>query len=330
MLCETYVCAECFADYALQEFVRANAVAAACDYCGRICEDGANAAPLRGVVALIEEGLEFDWAKFDDRTVLDLDEPLPLLNSYHLLKDSSLGIESQALFDDVSGLLAQFQWCSRDVYGSTRDGSDYFDWQTFSDVVIDKRSQLGHTGSGMTQTGNEPSRPEHEILERISRTVVALDLVQTVSQGTFCSLISDTQQEALSPEWPTAFSRRQLPICYEVRGATGESEPLPQSRLQTSTEFEILLPFKILDLTKLPDIPSRHDLKLSSHRWNIVFLNDFRHDLASMETGSLHDDDYYIPLLVVGDYFRYSWSVPVAGIRWSSSRAPIGVYYAFF
>jgi HEPN/RES N-terminal domain 1 len=330
MDCETYVCAECFVDYAVQAFVRANAVAAACDYCGRICENGSNAAPLSGVVALIEEGLEFDWAKCVDSTILDFDEPLPLLQSYHLLKGSSLGIESQTLFDDICGLMAQFQWCSRDVYGSTRDGSDYFDWQTFSELVIDKRSRTGHAGSDMTQAGNGPSGREREILERVSRTVIALDLVQTVSQGTFSSLISDGQQEPRSPGCQDGFSRTQLPICYEVRGDKGELESALHSRFQTSSEFEILSPFMVLDLNKLPDIPSPYDLKLSSHRWNIVFLNDFRHDLESMEKGSLHNHEYYLPLLVVTWYFRFSAPKPIAGLRWQSTRSPKSLCYVIF
>jgi len=52
----TYVCDNCINDYAIQGFIRDNAVASFCDYCDRTSAEGNIAADLSTLVDFIEHG----------------------------------------------------------------------------------------------------------------------------------------------------------------------------------------------------------------------------------------------------------------------------------
>src|SRR5713226_177366 len=103
MAAEKYVCANCFADYAVQAFIQTEAVSRECDYCEEQ-SDNDIAAPLRDVIRFIRDGIETEWATPEDESLLwDSEEGrymLPVKDSYDLLVESSLSIESDQLLED--------------------------------------------------------------------------------------------------------------------------------------------------------------------------------------------------------------------------------------
>lgn len=57
-----HVCAACFGDYAIKEFIEAEACAPACSYCGLSRSDATSiAADMDDVVEFILEGLQTEW-----------------------------------------------------------------------------------------------------------------------------------------------------------------------------------------------------------------------------------------------------------------------------
>ena len=59
-MADKYVCAECFSDYAIKEFIEQNAVDEKCSYCSNQ-SDKPIAAPLEELIEFIREGIETEW-----------------------------------------------------------------------------------------------------------------------------------------------------------------------------------------------------------------------------------------------------------------------------
>src|SRR5882762_10633908 len=70
-----YVCAECFEEEFLREFVQNHAEVSKCDYCGSAAEEltadenALIAAPLDSVIEIIAEGLRSEWNDANDENI---------------------------------------------------------------------------------------------------------------------------------------------------------------------------------------------------------------------------------------------------------------------
>ena len=63
-MCDKSVCEACLGDYAIKDFIRQNAEAKHCDYCGGSAEDSdVSAVPIDTVMAVIVQGIEQEWAE---------------------------------------------------------------------------------------------------------------------------------------------------------------------------------------------------------------------------------------------------------------------------
>lgn len=102
---DKYVCENCFDDYAVEEFIRREAVELKCDYCETESEADAIAAPLSDVARFIREGIETEWSDPDDEAVpWDSEEGryiVNVLDTYDLLESLSL-VSSDELLVDLS------------------------------------------------------------------------------------------------------------------------------------------------------------------------------------------------------------------------------------
>ena len=59
---DKHVCADCFSDYAIKDFIGNNLVADECDYCGRQDEEPV-AAHIDDVFELMDQGLRTEWGR---------------------------------------------------------------------------------------------------------------------------------------------------------------------------------------------------------------------------------------------------------------------------
>ncbi len=347
MVNETFVCPDCFHDYAIRAFIRHQALSAQCDYCGTISASGDLAAPLSSVVRLIREGFESDWAKLDDGSTeaLKWERRELLINSYQLMIESTLGIENEELFETVYAGLWRFQWCARESYGRAKDGSPYYDWQTFSRYVMLAHDVLKATPEEREEANRTEKHPL-DILDSVGSTVTSVGLVKTIPSGTLivCAIAHKGRKAPTNidhlgpPSRGTAPGSRLggagVPVFY---AATDEATALAQvaaSPFHTTAVFETLLPVTILDLSLLPDIPSAFDADNGDLRRNLIFLTDFCSYLRS-EDGREEQGSENLPTQIVGEYFRTIFrdreGDSISGLLWPSSRkASSGKAYGLF
>jgi RES domain len=89
----------------------------------------------------------------------------------------------------------------------------------------------------------------------------------------------------------------------------------------------------VLDLTKVPDVPSIFDLDRSSKRDAIIFLQEFAKEMSKPidQDDRLHVE--YVPTQVVTEYIRVSptlQAMGVEGVRFDSSRRKSGISLVLF
>ena len=95
--------------------------------------------------------------------------------------------------------------------------------------------------------------------------------------------------------------------------------------------FELARSATVLDLTRIPEVPSFFDLAGAPQRDAIIFLREFANDVSKpidrdAKVGRFHVE--YVPTQVVTEYLRVSPSLRklnVEGLRFTSSRTQSGV-----
>ncbi len=102
----------------------------------------------------------------------------------------------------------------------------------------------------------------------------------------------------------------------------------------TGAVFQPAKPLLLLDLTKLPEMPSQFDEENRHLRAPLAFLRSFAHDLTKPVARDGYEHVDYVPTQVVTEYVRYQLKAEedksVDGIMYTSSRNPGGVSLVLF
>ena len=105
-------------------------------------------------------------------------------------------------------------------------------------------------------------------------------------------------------------------------------DPTKRSQIITVGIFETARHFKVVDLTRLPDLPSLFDTNNRHKRAALRFLEGFVRDLSApiIKDGQEHIE--YVPSQIVTEYFRKVFRTvrgePVHGLIYQSSRKDMG------
>ena len=85
-------------------------------------------------------------------------------------------------------------------------------------------------------------------------------------------------------------------------------------------QFRTIRDLMVIDLSSLPDVPSRFDEERRDHYYDILFLRSFAEDLARPVTldGREHID--YVPTQIVTEYLRQQAPFQVDGLQFASAQ----------
>lgn len=328
-IAESYVCSTCFDDYAIQEFIEQAAESLKCDYCGSESEgEEPIAAPLDAVVELIVEGIKTEWGQPGDEGVGWCSGEggwlgAKVVDTWDLLSEElSIGFCSDDLFKDVRDAFTDDEWCEKDPYGDPLGDQWLFDWQHFSKQVKHHTRyvffKLPKRAEG--KEWYQPSDNPYDILYEIGDIVNRLGLIVTIPAGTDLVRVRvskdgvgyTTVAELGPPPIEKAVSANRMspagiPMFY---GAFDEATALAEITKKTDAyatigKFELLREVKVLDLTKLPSVPSIFDRERRDDRQAIFFMFDFLEDFSKPidKNGSEHIE--YVPTQIVTEYFRH-------------------------
>jgi hypothetical protein len=352
---DKYVCASCFSDYAIAGFIEENCVNDVCSYCGKTGEENI-AADINEVMELIVEGLRQEWGDPNDEGMSYesaeggwLGE---VLDSWELLFDRiSLGVEDDNLMSDIHESIADKQWCQKNLYGLLPDAELIFDWDQFS-RSLKHLSRYVFFRMGENDEGGLQGRTPYLILEDLGKFAIDLNLVQELSKGTKiirarihdCSIKFNTIQEMGPPSPQNAiYSNRMSAAGIPMFYGSADQETVIAETYQPNkgkspcvslATFTVKQPLKVLDLTKIPDIPSLFDRDRREIRPACIFIQSFLQDITKPIEKDGREHIEYVPTQVVTEYFRHifkdSDEEKVMGIMYPSAVHDGGISYALF
>jgi len=347
---ETYVCGDCIDDYAVKEFIKQQAEELSCDYCQQRAEDNAIAAAIADVGDFMREGIEKEWSHPEDEAVAWDSEDgryvVSTADSYDLV-DRYLALESEQLRNDLADQLGDNDWCQKNPYRLTREESWIFDWERFSQQLKHETRYVFFRVENERDEYSEGVQNPHEIMDEIANIISEIDLIRTIPTGTIITRARSHYEnehystvEDLGPP-PTELaihanrmSPSGIPMFYGSDTETTALSEVEQTGFATVAQFVTQRPFKVLDLTRMPDVPSIFDPQPSYERAPLTFLHNFLDDLTKRVVKDGREHIEYIPTQVITEYFRHVFldheQERLKGIIYPSARSESGVSYVLF
>jgi hypothetical protein len=316
-----FVCADCVDDDALKSFVRENAVADRCDYCGRRANEPI-ACPTDDFMQALQEGFDVDWDDALEFMPFDGgDWALPDANRdiWDILDEYQLDLQED-LRRDVVDRFADISFAPRYFFGVAPDERLRYGWNAFVEHVSHRARYLFLTVGGDAEPGEIPVS---EMLRELGAAVHEADLVRPLPEGEVLYRARGHRKDAYPstaaelgapPAEQARISSRMspngIPMFYAAREretALRETSGGGRSMVWylTMATFEAGPDFQVLDLVDLPPVPSVFDAEqrhlISPLRFLHVFVDEVSKRIARDEYEHLE----YVPTQIVAEYFRH-------------------------
>jgi len=342
---DTHVCMTCIEDSALGEIVEANLASDTCDYCGRMNKQKLIAAPLNDVIEHIAVCINRDYTIPENELPHDSAEggfQGTVMTGSELFDDIGFSVENEELQDDISSSFNGQLWCEENYFGLKRPERQRYGWDGFKNIVKHVR-RFTFWSVHDAQEDEPESIPAGQILREIGKAILEARLIRhmEVGQSYFRArvhvptenLTGDTdlcpppaekafQPNRMSPSGIVMFYGAEdfTTACVE----TVEAKDRTDGKAVTVGVFQTPRPLDLLDLAELPEMPSYFDLEKREARLALMFLYQFRRDLAQPIVRDGHEHIDYVPTQVFTEFIRYQFRTdqggPVHGIRFPSAK----------
>jgi hypothetical protein len=357
---EKYVCLKCFEDAALSAFVSMNAVRHKCDYCGRRSTKKPIAVRIDEVMEVIDEGIRSEWGHPDDEGVAyetaEGGYQGEVLDTYDLIYDKLEDpFANKKVADDVISSFTQqgALWCQKDFYGLLPQQLLRYGWEKFVGIVKYSKRYLFSTDMGEADLwGRDEELPPGKFLERLGQIITQIGLVRNLKSGTQIYRVRVNQpkktfQTAVDLGTPSAenarYSNRMSPAgipmfygAFDEKTAVMETFDPTRNKNEVITvgQFRTAREFPVVDLTRVPSIPSIFDAAKRDSRPDIIFLHHFMRDLGAPVTKDGREHIDYVPTQIVTEYIRHLYKHPdygiVRGILYRSAKGEGSCCVFFF
>ncbi|MDG7041564.1 MAG: RES domain-containing protein [Nitrososphaerota archaeon] len=359
------VCHRCFTDTSISAFIRRNATSLKCDYCS---SDDCKAAKMSHVMVFMLKGLNAGFAHpeqgrapkrvghyFEDVDIGEIEYPIVSTFDSRFLFEEMISpfTNNQSVFEDILDFFGGRLWCQRK---SSDEGTTLaIGWAMFVAQVMhlsrytflrtrQKRKRLSYDDTitsrmldVVTSIINDVDRvrPIVNVMKK-NRYVYRARVHAT---GETCN-----DEDTLGP--PThrqAKNSRMSPSGITVfYGALDESTALsetiyPPSDAEKSVtvgKWQVVRDLRVLDLTRLPEVPSVFNLRRRALREKIEFLHWFAGAISLPAKPDDREHLEYVPTQVFTEYVRHlfidRFGKTVRGIMYKSSKLQGGICCTLF
>jgi hypothetical protein len=332
-------------DSVLNTVITENLSATSCSYCPTT---GGNdetpvAAPLGTFLEAFMAGVHFLYEPAEDSgvpvaegeritTVYGADEVVRMVMDH---ATAGRG-DDEVLTADIAATLTTSDWVAKDWQRLSPDRVMHHSWESFKTLV--KHSTRFFFGSMV-------SSPDDEILSASGFFAELARLIADIPEiyPSPCPVLYRGRMIATEPDIAEYRSATVLGSPPPERAAANRMSPAGISMFYGSTdvdtavaeigahssyghavtgEFTPAREIRLVDLTKLPGLPSIFDARFAGRYYAILFLRQFIHDLTLPIDldGREHID--YVPTQVFTEYLRYSFPARVDGLMFGSSQGP--------
>ncbi len=349
------MCAACFSDQAIQEFIEANAGETYCDFCERK-ESEPIAADADDVAELIMDGIKTEWVDPAEELAyesaeggyqgvqIDFDEVLEEVGNPILTYDFQAALTAATTGHTTA-------WCKRDYAAPHLDDSMTFSWQELADLV--KYESRYFFLLKKDEGYPEPGRADTalQILEGIGELAQQAGLIRTLPEGACVWRArrhdSDKRYDSAGelgtprPEHCLGSSRMSpagIPAFYgaerldtalaEVQGSKHDQRPG-----WSAGRFATTRACPILDLVRLDEPPSLFDPERRHLRRPLMFFHDFASEISRPLEANSREHIDYVPTQVVAEFMRLAFESDlgrIRGVAYRSAQQEDGVCLVLF
>lgn len=335
------VCAECFEDYAIKDFISDNATETSCSFCGRSAEEEI-AAPMNDVLRLIGESLSYEYDDPNDAgvPVEGGEYVFDTMSTREVFAGLDTITENEDVMEEILNAFSDSAWVDKPFYSPAEDDELRYGWRDFVKAVKYERRYvfLEPKRKKRLTDGIQPA----EMLDRIGKVIKEVGLVRKMKAGTqwFRARQHDPAKTytaaadfGTAPRGYARTSNRMSPAGIPMfYGADDEATAIAETYTPTPgvpttvtvAAFETAREMRVVDLTDLPPVPSLFDEGRRHLRSGISFLRDFVEDVAKPIKKDGREHIEYIPTQIVTEYFRHIFRTEggsrVRGVIYRSSR----------
>lgn len=351
---DLYVCAKCFDDEAIQQFIEDSAEGKECSYCEESSED-AIAASMNAVLDIIGDAVAHEFTEPANELPRDdgdwvFGECIMYIDE--VLDELGWPTQNEDVAEDIRQAFSGKSYVKKHFFSLTDHEQLRYGWNDFVAAVKHRTRYLFTLPvKDETERGSDEI-PPHKMLDEIGNVVGNVGMIQEMTAGTkwFRVRIHDPE-EAFStaselgtvPRDKAYCSNRMSPAGIPMfYGAADESTAIAETYIPkagrksvaTVASFATARNFLMLDLTNLPPVPSAYDKGSRHLRPAIAFLTEFIETLTQPIVKDGHEHIDYVPTQIVTEYFRHvyktPYSEPVNGILYRSSQNGEGVCCVLF
>jgi HEPN/RES N-terminal domain 1/RES domain len=338
-----YVCAGCFDDRSLKDFIEGEALGKTCTYCGAVADEPI-AAPLVEALLHIKECLDREYDVAENKLPYESAEGgyIGEVWSTQELLDAHLGEElpndeDGKLMDALCDGLGDRVWCRRHPFSLTDDERLSFSWDEFCNLVKHRR----HYFFLHEDRKDDELYSPLALLRELATWCERFDLVKKLPGGSLLyrarfqesgQLLSTAVDLGPPPEEKATISNRMSPPGIVMFYVSDNSETaLRETAKSPGTfvvgKFKTRRDAKILDLAGVPPVPSIFESIPDSLEYDprppAIFLNYFAAELSKPIARDDRVHVEYIPTQVITEYFQTEFlhdGARIDGIRYRSAR----------
>lgn len=329
------VCSHHIQEDFIKKFILTNGKKGKCNY----CEGNRKVIALSEVLKLIVVGINYYYEDPNESRYINHDAEYGLDGNImpfeQMFYDLELEIDSTMLNSDIVRYLGnETLYCLKDEYTSE---SEYYHetWNNFKEIVKNIARYVFYFKNQFSgfNTGNPIDvldKVQHSILhfnlfreiptteklyrcrQHVNKNEIDVGGINIASNPT----VNCKTNNRMSPAGISMFycSPHKDTCVNEVVNFSDDSKPY-----YTTVFFKPNNRLRLVDLTKLPEIPSAFDDKNNWQIETLFFLKDFIKDISKPidENDAIID---YVPTQIVTEYIRYNPKLKVDGLIYPSSK----------
>jgi hypothetical protein len=329
---DTDVCYRCLSDPYLRAMVKDNASKNECSYCEHRSRKPI-AIPFDGLMEVIAGAIYqyFDhcvneaiaWDQEDQEYVGTT------YQTYELVRwEIPTPSQREDVLDEITDSLGDNEWCDKTPYALTGADRILSSWEGFCNTV--KHETRYFFGSRQANDELDEKIPVAQMLDELRDIIDGAGLIGVIPPGRQFFRIRPHNRTEICNSWDTlgspppqvAVSNRMsaagISVFYAgMELATAKAETtanlsVDDRRCITAGTWTNTRSLNILDLTKLPEVPSFY-AQIRYDRDHLIFLQQFVEDITQpvIHDGREHID--YVPTQILTEYFRYQYQLPEKG-----------------
>jgi hypothetical protein len=352
---EGYICAKCVNDDWLKDWIADAAERKRCDFCGRRSKKDI-AASFDEFVGIVTAGIHFEWNDPDNEGIMYVSAEggyqATISDTSEVLWELEVS-ENDAVNEALVESIHDNGWVSHSYYVGSPSQILSWGWDHFKDVVKHESRYFFLSPDKDDFHFSAEIKP-HAMLDALADVILNrqedYEIIKTISTDTDLIRLrvdKGTRHKTAGAIGtpPAKFaiqSNRMSPAgvpmfygAYDYKTALAETLD-PEVHQGVTISAGTFLPVKelrVLDLAKLPEIPSIYDEERSYLIHPLQFLHSFAYDISKPISRDGREHIEYVPTQIVTEYFRRVFKVGnqrIDGISYRSSKAKGKVAFVLF